>query len=138
MRVVLDTNVLVSGLAYPQSGPGRIMNAWRAGALEVVLSPYLLDELARVLPRLNRRLKMTPTEFADLVDSLALLADVIEPSPLAEGLRVRDERDEPVLALLLEPSAAAEILVTGDKDLLALADRFAVCTPAEFCLRHGL
>jgi prevent-host-death family protein len=55
-RVVLDTNVLVSGLAYPGSVPGRIVAAWRQGALDVVLSRHLLDELARVLPRLNHRL----------------------------------------------------------------------------------
>ena len=53
MRVVLDTNVLLSGLAYPASPPGRILAAWKAGALEVVLSDYILEELRRVLPRLQ-------------------------------------------------------------------------------------
>ena len=38
LRVVLDTNVLVSGLAYPGSVPGRILNAWQQGGLDVVLS----------------------------------------------------------------------------------------------------
>lgn len=38
MRVVLDNNELLSGLAYPASLPGRILAAWKAGALEVVLS----------------------------------------------------------------------------------------------------
>jgi len=47
--VVLDTNVLVSGLAYPGSVPGRIISLWRQGGLDVVLSRYILDELTRVL-----------------------------------------------------------------------------------------
>ncbi len=138
MRVVLDTNVTVSGLAYPRSPPGRIVAAWRAGALEVVLSPYLLDELARILPKLNHRLALTPAEMTDLVDSLALLSDVVDPADTGNDAQVRDAADAPVLALLVDPRAQAEFLVTGDKDLLVLAGRFAVSTPAEFCLRHGL
>lgn len=42
MRVVLYTNVMLSGLAYPASLPGRILAAWYAGALEVVLSDRIL------------------------------------------------------------------------------------------------
>jgi predicted nucleic acid-binding protein len=70
LRVVLDTNVLVSGLAYPGSVPGQIVAAWRQGSLDVVLSRYLLDELARVLPRLNHRLQWQPADFADLTPVL--------------------------------------------------------------------
>ena len=54
LRVVLDTNVLVSGIAYPESLPGRILGAWRRGGVDVVLSRYILDEMVRVLPRLKR------------------------------------------------------------------------------------
>ena len=78
LRVVLDTNVLVSGLAYPGSVPGRIVMAWRQGGLEVVLSRYILDELVRVLPRLSR-VRLTPTEIRDLADSFMFLADIVEP-----------------------------------------------------------
>uniref|UniRef100_UPI001B67E7CD PIN domain-containing protein n=2 Tax=Thauera sp. TaxID=1905334 RepID=UPI001B67E7CD len=52
LRVVLDTNVLLSGLAYPGSVPGRIVAAWRHGSVDVVLSTFILEELRRVLPRL--------------------------------------------------------------------------------------
>lgn len=134
LRVVLDTNVLVSGLAYPASVPGRIVGAWRQGALEVVLSRYILDELARVLPRLNRRLNWQPGDFADLIDILAIEADLVEPQPL-ESSAVRDAADVPVLGTLL--AAKADYLVTGDADLLSLADRYSVITPAEFWRKHG-
>ena len=53
LRVVLDTNVILSGIAYPASVPGKIIAAWRHGSLEVVLSTYILQELRRVLPRLG-------------------------------------------------------------------------------------
>ena len=64
LSVVLDTSVLVLGLAYPASIPGHIINAWRQGGLDVVLSRYILDEMIRVLPRLSR-IQMTPAEIRD-------------------------------------------------------------------------
>lgn len=134
LRVVLDTNVLVSGLAYPASVPGRIVGAWRQGALDVVLSRYILDELARVLPRLNHRLNWQPNDFADLIDILAIQADLVEPQPL-EGAAARDAMDVPVLGTLL--AAKADYLITGDEDLLVLAERHSIVTPAEFWRKHG-
>jgi len=125
---------LVSGLAYPGSVPGRIVGAWRQGALEVVLSPYILDELSRVLPRLNHRLHWRPTDFSDLIDILALEADLVEP--LAPGKNLpKDVKDVPVLGTLL--TAKANYLVTGDKDLLVLAERYPIVSPADFWHRHG-
>ena len=134
LRVVLDTNVLVSGLAYPASVPGRIVSAWRQGGLEVVLSHYILDELVRVLPQLPR-ISMTPGEIRDLADSFMFLADMVEPGG-APDKDLRDPADQPVLLTLL--AAEAQYLVTGDKDLLALADRYPVLTPADFWARHGV
>lgn len=134
LRVVLDTNVLVSGLAYPASVPGRIVGTWRQGGLEVVLSRYILDELSRVLPRLNRRLNWQPNDFADLLDILAIQAEIVEPQSL-EGDAARDAKDIPVLGTLL--AAKADYLITGDDDLLALAKRYSIVTPAEFWRKHG-
>jgi putative PIN family toxin of toxin-antitoxin system len=133
LRVVLDTNVLVSGLAYPGSIPGRIVDRWRQGGLEVVLSHYILDELVRVLPRLPR-VQLAPTEIRDLVDSLMFMADLVEPGP-AQDSTLRDPNDQPVLATL--QSANAQYLITGDKDLLALAASYPIITPSEFWARHG-
>ena len=134
LRVVLDTNVLVSGLACPGSVPGRIVTAWRQGAVDVVLSRYWLDELARVLPRLNHRLKWQPADFADLIDILAIEADIVEPVAVSDN-SARDAKELPVLGTFL--AAQADYLVTGDNDLLALRDRYAIVTPAEFWNRHG-
>jgi putative PIN family toxin of toxin-antitoxin system len=134
LRVVLDTNVLVSGIAYPASIPGRILAAWRQGAIEVVLSHYLLDELARVLPRLNHRLQWEAADFADFIDSLAIQAEIVEPEKLDAGA-ARDADDVPVLGTLL--AAKADYLITGDDDLLALEGRYPIVAPAEFWRKHG-
>lgn len=133
MRVVLDTNVLVSELAYPGSIPGRIVSAWRQGGLDVVLSRYILDEVARVLPRLSR-IQLNADEIRDLVDTFLFLADIVEPDA-EQDPELRDSGDQPVLALLR--ASQAQYLITGDKDLLALAERYPILTQADFWTRHG-
>lgn len=133
MRVVLDTNVLVSGLAYPGSVPGRIVGAWRQGGIEVVLSRYIFDELSRVLPRLSR-ITLTATEIRDLLDSLMFIADIVEPDA-AHDEALRDPADQSVLATW--KAANAQYLITGDKDLFALTAKYPVITPADFWARHG-
>ncbi|HEV2273733.1 MAG TPA: putative toxin-antitoxin system toxin component, PIN family [Acidobacteriaceae bacterium] len=133
LRVVLDTNVLVSGLAYPGSIPGRIVSLWRRGGLEVILSRYILDEMARVLPRLSR-IDLNAAEVRDLVDSLLFLADVIDPD-VEPDPKHRDAADQQVLGTLRV--SKADYLITGDKDLLALAGSYPVITPAAFWSRHG-
>ena len=133
LRVVLDTNVLVSGLAYPASVPGRILSAWQQGGLSLVLSRYILDEMVRVLPKLSSN-KRSPAEIRDLADSFMFMTEIIEPSSEVDE-ELRDKADQPVLGTLL--AAQADYLITGDKDLLALAGRYSIVTPASFWERHG-
>ncbi|MGD0680881.1 MAG: putative toxin-antitoxin system toxin component, PIN family [Terracidiphilus sp.] len=133
VRVVLDTNVLVSGLAYPGSIPGRILSAWRRGGLDVVLSRSILDEMVRVLPKL-KRITLTRSEIRDLADSFMLLAEVVEPSNDVDET-LRDDSDQMVLGTLR--ASQADYLITGDKDLPALSERYSIVTPAVFWERHG-
>jgi len=136
--VVLDTNVLLSGIAYPASVPGKIMAAWRHGSVDVLLSGYILDELRRVLPRLAHRHGLTMAEIDDLVDALSIQAEVIEPLPVAEQ-DLRDVDDQPVLGTLLAAlkTTGADYLLTGDKDLLVLAERYPIMAPAKFWATHA-
>jgi putative PIN family toxin of toxin-antitoxin system len=133
LRVVLDTNVLVSGLAYPGSVPGRIVGIWRQGGLDVVLSRYILDEMVRVLPRLSR-IHLSSSDIRDLADSLMFLADIVEPDAEQDS-SLRDPADQQVLATLR--ASKADYLITGDKDLLALAEKYPIVTPSTFWARHG-
>jgi uncharacterized protein len=133
IRVVLDTNVLVSGLAYPASIPGRILAAWRSGGIDLVLSRYILDEMVRVLPRLSA-VSLNASEIRDLADAFVFMADVVEPMGEREAA-LRDPNDQLVLGTFL--ASGAQYLVTGDKDLLALGDRYPIVTPAVFWERHG-
>ncbi len=133
LRVVLDTNVLVSGLAYPSSVPGKIVSIFLAGGLYVVLSKHILEETQRVLPRV-KCVKRSAAEIADIVDNVRLKALLVEPTAGWEN-ELRDDNDQPVLGTLIASDAA--YLITGDKDLLALAAKYPIMTPAEFWERHG-
>lgn len=135
LRVVLDTNVLLSGIAYPASVPGKIITAWRHGSLEVFLSVYILEELRRVLPRLANRHGLSAAEIDDLIDILAIQAEVIEPAAGSEP-SLRDPHDQPVLATL-RAGTNLDYLISGDKDLLALAGAYPVISPAAFWAAHG-
>jgi uncharacterized protein len=132
-RVVLDTNVIVSGVAYPNGVPGKLLALWRAGGLAVVLSAYILDEIASVLPGMATA-AFRLDDLPRILDTFAELAEIVVPSaePIPE---LRDASDQPVMGTLV--ASGAEYLITGDKDLLALAGKYPVVTPAEFWTRHG-
>jgi len=98
-----------------------------------VLSKYILEEMVRVLPRLSR-IKLSPAAIRDLADSFLFLAEIVEPSGVVEEA-LRDTADKAVLGTLL--AAQADYLISGDKDLLALAGRYPIVTPLAFWERHG-
>jgi uncharacterized protein len=134
ISVVLDTNVLLSGIAYPASIPGKIISAWRNGGINIILSHYILDELRRVLPKLNHRLGWSQQDIQDFIDSLAFLADLVEPMQ-ANDPNLRDAADQLILGTLL--ASKADYLVTGDNDLLALSNAYPIVSPAYFWQLHG-
>jgi putative PIN family toxin of toxin-antitoxin system len=118
----------------PDSVPGRIVAAWRGAQFELAISVPQLDEIGRVLsyPKIQGRLKWGQDEIARFLLLLRFKADIIDIT--SENTSVpRDSGDDPVLATLL--AADADCLVSGDGDLLALADRFPILAPAEFVRR---
>jgi putative PIN family toxin of toxin-antitoxin system len=133
VRVILDTNVLVSGLMYPESVPGRAVAAWREGRFDLVLPLAQLEEIGRVLayPRIRKLLQWDDEAIGRFLKQLYLRADVVAPPP--REVEVRERSDLHVLQALA--AGAAELLVTGDDDLLALRKRYAIETPAEFAKR---
>jgi putative PIN family toxin of toxin-antitoxin system len=133
IRVVLDANVLVSGVAYSTSIPGSILDAWLVGGLTVILSDYILEEAIRVLPKFPA-LAMSAADLRDLADNFRSRAQMVEPDSMTEPA-LRDPKDQQVLGTLRV--SGADYLITGDKDLLALAEKYPIVTPAAFWAKHG-
>ena len=131
MKVVLDTNVLLSGLMFPDGAPGRVVAAWRQARFELVISMPQLAEIGRALayPKIRRILGWDDQRIEQFIRQLYVRAQIVDLA----GTSVEvpgDPDDIPILATLL--AAKADVLITGDGDLLALRDRYAIRTSAEF------
>ena len=117
MRVVVDTNVLVSALLAPASAPAALVELWRRGRLTLLTARMQLDELARVTRYPKLRARLTPALAGRLVNELRDLAEDVGPLPRVE--RSADPYDDFLLAIA--DAGRADFLVTGDRrGLLAL------------------
>lgn len=117
MRVVADTNVLTSARLSPTGTPAQIVRLAFAGHLELLVSPLLLAELEEVLGR--RKFRLDQLDNADYLAQLRKQTVVHDP-PADTGVRTRDPDDDYLIALAL--FGRADAIVTGDRDLIDLAD----------------
>jgi putative PIN family toxin of toxin-antitoxin system len=126
VRVLLDTNVLISAILF-RGLPRALLDRAIRGELDLVTSPVLLDELERIL---TDRFQV-PSELARLARSeLEILTEVVVPDDVPAVSR--DPDDDQVLAAAVVGDV--EAIVTGDRDLHVLEThrRIAIISPAEF------
>lgn len=132
MRVVLDTNVFISGIFF--SGPPyRILKAWHDGRVQLVLSPSILDEYQRIGAELALKFKdvdLKPFLYLLTVQAEIVLAPILPPVV----------RDDPSDDKFLETAVAekARYLVSGDKHLLKLSvfQGIKILKPRDFVQRY--
>ena len=131
MQVILDTNVWVSGLLLPKSKAGVILAEWKKLSFDVLLSPYILQEIERVLgyPKIEKRLKWEKQRIQHYLALLYFFVDVKEDGDLTHFVS-GDPDDSPILSLLL--ASDSDYLVTGDKALLALQKDYPILTINQF------
>ena len=134
MKVVLDTNVLLSGLMKPDSVPGKIVRAWGAAQFDLILSEAMLDEIGRALgyPKIRRRLRWDQETTARFLLLLRFKAEIVNTEAVCVEVP-GDPCDVPILASLI--AGEGSFLVTGDSALLKLRGRYPIVTPAEFANR---
>jgi putative PIN family toxin of toxin-antitoxin system len=119
LRAVLDVGVIVSGVLAAGGPPGQILNRWRGGELDLVVSPSLLAELQRVLAYDRIRSRISPEEAQELAAELRHHAIVVDdPREIEPGL-TRDPGDDYLVALAR--SAGADVLVSGDPHITGVA-----------------
>jgi putative PIN family toxin of toxin-antitoxin system len=119
MRVVLDTNILISALISSTGNPAAIYDAWEDGRFALLTCAEHLDELRATLqkPRVSHLIK--PYKAGRLVNQIKRLAEVIRPLPSVK--RSPDPHDDFLLGL--SEAGHADYLVTGDKSGLLLLRR---------------
>ena len=135
MRVVLDTNVLLSALISSHGAPDTIYRAWRAAQFDLVTSTAQLDELRRV-SRYPKLKTILPAHRVGAMVNNMQRAVVLEHLPnLPEGVELNDPNDAFLFTMAL--AGEADYLVTGDRRAGLLqrgsAGRARILTPATFC-----
>jgi putative PIN family toxin of toxin-antitoxin system len=116
MRLVLDTNVLLTALMSPDSSSAQILTLWRGRKFHLFTTTEQLDEISRVTRYPKIRTRLTPALAGRLVNRLRDLAILVEKLPKVD--RSPDPGDNYLLALA--QAGEADLLVTGDKPLLGL------------------
>ena len=133
MRLVLDTNILISSLLVPNSTPNRVFEVARNNH-SLLVSQALLQELGLVLQR---------PKFARYVSEQQREAFLTEVSVISELVTIikrvqvcRDPKDDMILELAVD--GRADCIVTGDLDLLDLGvyEDITILTPAQFLERY--
>lgn len=131
MRVVLDTNILVSALIAPAGNPAAIYNAWEQGRFTLLTCAELLEELRVTLQKPKIAELIKPHKAGRLVNQIKKLGEDVSRLPRVK--RSPDPGDN--LLLSLAEAGKADYLVTGDKSgLLALASHKStrIITAREF------
>lgn len=130
-RVVLDTNVVLSALLFRSGIAQQLRDGWQRGAYLPLASTATVQELLRVLAYPKFRLSRSDQQEL-LADYLPWTHGVSIPAPPPPVPACRDPLDAPFLELAA--AGRAQMLVTGDRDLLALAGqtRFHILAPAAF------
>lgn len=131
MRIVIDSSVLIAAIARPGVCTELLDEVARDHTL--VLSKYILGEIER---KLHEKFDVPAKEAARLAQAIGFRAEIVVPDLVEEG-ECRDPNDLPILGTA--KAAHADLLVTVDKDLLALGQfgKTAVIRPGEFW-RRGL
>jgi len=115
VRVIVDTNIIVSGLISSSGPPAKIVNALLQGLLVPVLSLDTLAELEAVLmrPRLQALFSRAGVEAEEFLTEFRRLAEIIESEPV--DISVRDEKDR-IFLELAATRPPVDFLITGDRD----------------------
>jgi putative PIN family toxin of toxin-antitoxin system len=129
VRVVLDPNVVISGVLSSQGAPADVLRALAAGEFELIVSQALLDELERALAYPKLRRHINEAAAAELVRWLADSANHAADPATDPPVHSRDPDDDYLIALASVHRAA---LVSGDKHLLALDGEMPVFSPRTF------
>ena len=132
MRAVVDTNILVRALIKPQGSVGPVLWRLRRGEYTLLYSAATLTEVVDVLnrPRIRDKYRLTVSDI-ETVAALVLLRGE-EITPKRRIAICRDPKDDEFLSVAV--AGQADVLVTGDDDLLTLHpfEGIPIVTPAVF------
>ena len=133
LKAVLDTNLFISALLTTKGNPAKILNRWKAGFFDLVISLPILKEIERVIlyPKIRKRLNLMDVEMNEFLLGLAQFSIVVSGEAKADVIK-EDPTDNKYLACAQE--GEADYIVTGDQHLLKLQNYkgIRIVTPKVF------
>jgi putative PIN family toxin of toxin-antitoxin system len=132
MRVIIDTNVLISGVFFG-GPPAKILKAWQRGELQLIVSPEILEEYCEVCRRISVR--YPDIDITRILLLIAQNSQVVDAPTLTEQVS-RDADDDMFIACAV--ASSTQIIISGDSDLLAVPDYedIRIVTPRDFVDSH--
>ena len=132
MKVILDTNVFISGVFY-SGAPNQILNAWRDGKIQLVISHDILREYLRVGEIFAD--KFPSIELQPILDLVTIEAELHVVEDLSERV-CSDPDDDKFLACAI--ASGSKIIVSGDKHLVKVSGfhGIEILKPHEFIKRY--
>ena len=115
MRVILDTNVFVSGVFFA-GPPYRILEAWRDGELQLVVSQEILEEYQRVGETLAEQ--FPGINLQPIIDLVTTNAEIF-PNQILRGSVCEDPDDDKFIACAI--ASRCKVIVSGDRHLLKVS-----------------
>jgi uncharacterized protein len=136
MKLVLDTNIFISGLLFPKSSAGEIVSACLSDKFELCLSKSMIAEIEQVLfyPKIRKKLKLTDAEIENYCSLLSFCATFFETKNIKAKVP-KDQKDDHILATFL--ASSADYLITGDDDLLSLSSQYRIISLKDFMIQFG-
>ena len=133
LRIVVDTNILVSAALKRRGNPDALLRRWIDGDFLIVTSPAAIAELSDVLnrPRIREKYRLTDQDIRDLVRQFSRQA-ILVPGTSISGIVVADPRDDMFVSCAAE--GRARYIISGDNHLLALRcyERIRIRTVSRF------
>ena len=129
MKVVVDANVLMSGIFFG-GVPGRVIDAWAAGRVEMVLSPEILDEYRRVGSDLAIRYPERAAVLIPVLTLVAVNATIVNAMPLKEQVST-DAADDMFLVSAFTVATSAPALTVSSFYDDAVTSQYTQCTGDE-------
>jgi uncharacterized protein len=136
IRVVLDTNVLVSALLTPDGPPAEILESVLEGRLRIIISPAIIREIGLVFqyPKLKKIMQkhhLSAEEVEEVIFKILKVAIITPGEKIIQGVS-RDRTDDLILSCAAE--GQADFVISGDKDLTELGsfEGIRIMDPANF------
>ena len=132
MRIVLDTNVFISGIFF-SGPPSQILKAWKDTKIQIVLSKEILIEYQRIGDALSS--KYSEIDILPIIDLLTIYGEVVETKDISVSISV-DPDDNKFIECAI--ASNCKLIVSGDKHLLNVSgfQGIEVLKPREFIDIH--